>query len=230
MADVSEIIRLYETTIKSINDKADAQTDRAYGGVIRAEKGRLQETITEGIIKLAWDNLKGKKERLKINSNKIRIPIQTSYVNNMENEKIKNCIKSSIENYNYKLSVDKHIFIDDKFVIGIECKAYTENAMLKRILVDFHLLKTLYPNISCYLFQLESQLGGDYSQLTRTIYGAYSTHSIMSYFPDVHLHIFTFLKGERNINLPIHKYFKPLEKRTVENAVSLVENELKKYL
>lgn len=71
--------------------------------------------------------------------------------------------------------------------------------MIKRILIDFHLLKTIFTNISCYLFQLESQLGGYYSELPETIYGSKSTHSIMSYFEDVDLNIITLLKGERNI-------------------------------
>lgn len=114
--------------------------------------------------------------------------------------------------------------------MGIECKAYTENAMLKRILVDFHLLKTLHPNISCYLFQLESQLGGDYSALPETLLGSKSTHSIMSYFESVNLNIVTLLKGERDINQPIHKNFKPLEEENLNKTIKLMENELKVYL
>jgi len=102
--------------------------------------------------------------------------------------------------------------------------------MIKRILVDFHLLKIIYPNISCYLFQLESQLGGDYSNLPETVYGSTSTHSIMSYFEDVDLNIFTFLKGERNIDNPIHKTFKPLEASIINKAVDFLRNDLKKYL
>ena len=39
--------------------------------------------------------------------------------------------------------------------------------MIKRILIDFHLLKTIFPNISCYLFQLESQLGGELFRVAR---------------------------------------------------------------
>ncbi|MDR1087314.1 MAG: hypothetical protein LBL16_03655 [Endomicrobium sp.] len=227
---ISEIIKMYNAIVRVVDDKAKEQTDRAYGGVVRMVKGKLQEAITEDIIKLAWANLKGKKERFEINSKKIKIPIQKTYVENLKDEKVKKYIKEHIEDYSYGLIVDKHIFIDDKFVMGIECKAYTENAMIKRILVDFHLLKTLYPNISCYLFQLESQLGGDYSDLPETAYGAQSTHSIMSYFEDVNLNIFTFLKGERNIDFPIHKHFKPLEKHIVKNAVALVQKDLKMYL
>ncbi|MDR1952100.1 MAG: restriction endonuclease [Elusimicrobiota bacterium] len=227
---VEEIIRTYETVVRVVDDKAKEQTDRAYGGVVRMVKGKLQETITEAIIRLAWTNLKGKQERLGINSNKIKIPIQKSYIENIKNEKVKKYIKEHIADYVYGLSVDKHIFIDGKFVMGIECKAYAENAMLKRILVDFHLLKSLYPHISCYLFQLESQLGGDYSELPKTVFGAHSTHAIMSYFNDVDLNIVTFLKGERDINNPIHKHFKPLTDSILKNAIALIKNDLQKYL
>ena len=122
------------------------------------------------------------------------------------------------------------MYIDKKFVIGIECKAYTENAMLKRILVDFHLLKTKYPNLSCYLFQLESQLGGDYSELNRKTFGSHPTHTLMSYFDDVELKIITFLKGERKINRPIHKFFKPLEKKQIVYAIKLLAGDLSRFL
>jgi hypothetical protein len=52
----------------------------------------------------------------------------------------------------------------------------------------------------------------------------------MSYFEDVDLHIFTFLKGERDIEKPIHKNFKALNPTIVEKAVKLLENYLKGYL
>jgi len=56
-------------------------------------------------------------------------------------------------------------------IMGIECKAYTENAMLKRILVDFTLLKSIVPKANCVLLQLESQLTGDYSKpMNKIIY------------------------------------------------------------
>jgi Fe-S cluster biosynthesis and repair protein YggX len=229
ISSIDEIIHDYETVVKVVDTDASEQTDRAYGGVVRTVKGKLQEHITEKIIRLAWKNLGGKSSQLLIDKKKIHIPIQETYVNHLSNKEVREYISKNIKNYFYGLSVDKHIFIDGKFVMGIECKAYTENAMIKRILIDFHLLKTLYPNISCFLFQLESQLGGDYSKLPGTVFGSTSTHSIMSYFEDVDLNIFTFLKGERNIENPIHKNFKPLEHNIVEKAVKLIENHLKEF-
>ena len=51
----------------------------------------------------------------------------------------------------------------------------------------------------------------------------------MSYFPEVDLNIFTFLKGERKIDKPIHKYFKELKIEQFEKAVDLLENYLKNF-
>ena len=101
--------------------------------------------------------------------------------------------------------------------------------MLKRILVDFTLLKTIYPKLNCCLFQLESQLTGDYSEISKSIiYGSHSTHTLLSYF-DIDLNIFTLLEGERKVNEPIHKkdFFKPLEKvnliKTIENFIEILK-------
>lgn len=230
MDAIDEIIRDYEGVVKVVDKNAQTQNDRAYGGMVRELKGKLQEHITEEIIKFTWQEIGGKSSRLEINSNKIRIPILQEYIDRIPDTEIRNYINSNREKYYYGLSVDKHIFVDNKFIAGIECKAYTENAMIKRILVDFHLLKTVYPHLDCFLFQLESQLGGDYSELPQKIFGSKSTHSIMSYFPDVDLKIFTFLQGERNVDEPIHKYFKPLERKVIEDAVEMLSIPLRTYL
>ncbi|GAA7582009.1 hypothetical protein MMM150_05050 [Helicobacter pylori] len=52
----------------------------------------------------------------------------------------------------------------------------------------------------------------------------------MSYFESVNLNIVTLLKGERDINQPIHKNFKPLEEESLKKTIKLMENELKAYL
>lgn len=226
---VKQIIQHYDAVIRVVDNDAQEQSDRAYGGMVRAVKGKLQEFITEEIVKIAWANLGGRASRLCINKNKIKLPIKQDYLDRLDNSKVKEYIHEHLADYYYGLSVDKHIFIDDEFVMGIECKAYAENAMLKRILVDFHLLKTLHPKISCHLFQLESMLGGDYSELPETVYGSKSTHSIMSYFNDVDLHITTLLKGERDIENPIHKNFKPLKKEVVEKTIALIAHHLRPY-
>jgi hypothetical protein len=212
--------------------KSIEEDGRAYGGFIRMAKGKLQENITESLINIAWvDELGYQASRLKINSNKINIPIRKNYIKNISSAKVRNYIESKISEYKYGLSVDKHVFIDNKFILGIECKAYTENAMLKRILVDFMLLKTKYPNLGTYLFQLESMLGGDYEQAKSEPIGSIQSHSIMSYFENIDLKILTLLKGKRKVNQPINKpeHFKPLELEALKEGVNLMVKALKNH-
>lgn len=205
--------------------KAIEEEGRAYGGYVRVAKGQVQEYITEKLITIAWVDALGKdSSRIEINANKIRIPICNSYIERIKDRALKRHIVSNLTRYYYGLSVDKHVFIDKKFVLGIECKAYTENAMIKRILVDFWLLKTKYPELKCYLFQLESQLGGDYSVASASRVGSFPTHSIMSYFDKVDLNIVTLLEGDRKVNRPINKpdYFKELKLEHLEFAVEKI--------
>ncbi|MGC8651584.1 MAG: restriction endonuclease, partial [Minisyncoccia bacterium] len=98
---------------------------------------------------------------------------------------------------------DVHVHVDGKFKIAMECKAYTK-CILKRILVDFTLFKQVCPGLVFVLFQLESQLGGDYSTANHVKYGSPSTHTLLSYF-DIDLNIITLLEGERKVYKPINK-------------------------
>jgi hypothetical protein len=226
---IEQLIDEYNIVIK-VMDKNAQNSQRAYGGVIRATKGKLQEYIAEELVKIAWNELGGDIKRLKIDSKKHKIPINRDYVDTITDKEIREHILENIDSYYYGLSVDKQVYIDNKFILGIECKSYTENAMLKRILLDFHLLKRHFPNISTYLFQLESQLGGDYSQLKEKTFGSASTHTLLSYFGDVDLKIVTFIKGERLVDKPIHKYFKPIEKKQLYFALNLLKDDLKSVL
>lgn len=230
---INEIIDKYTACVRKVDSDAksvSANDGGSYGGHIRKVKGNLQEHITECLVKIAWLGLDQPLERLTLDKRKVDIPIKNEYVNGIKSQQVKQHIKSKIENYVYKLSVDKHVYVDGNFVMAIECKSYTENAMIKRILVDFDLLLSQYPNISCYLFQLENQLGGDYSNLNKISYGSYPTHTIQSYF-NVSLNIITLLEGERNINKPIHKneHFKPLYRKPLKDAVEILREDLKKH-
>jgi hypothetical protein len=201
---LNDLIETYHRTTKVMEHgaaKAVKEDGRAYGGFIRATKGKLQEYISNDLIHIAWNvELAKDPKRLSVNSNKIRIPIKLEYVETIRDKAIKDYILSNIQRYYYGLSVDKHIFIDGKMILGIECKAYTENAMIKRILVDFHLLKTKVPNLLCYLFQLESQLGGDYSNEVKNSKGNAPVTTLMSHFPNVDLGIVTLFPPAKRID------------------------------
>lgn len=228
-----DIIETYNRVMQVMeSDSKQAEDEgRAYGGFIRATKGKLQEYITQRLISIAWKHeLRQDEARLDINSSKIPIPLRPEYLSRVPLY-LRRHIETHIDDYFYKLSVDKQVFIDGQFVLGIECKAYTENAMLKRIMVDFMLLKTKFPDLKCYLFQLESMLGGDYHELKTKTLGATATHSIMSYFDTVDLNILTLIRGERNVDRPINKpeYFKPLEAESLKQGILWLSDALLCY-
>jgi len=227
---IQEIISGYEHLVKGIDRKAKIIEGRAYGGIIRANKGKFVESITKQIILIAWELLKGNSNRIEFKNKKIKIPIKRDYIDKIKAPAIRKYLLENIKKCYYLQKTDLHLYIDDKFVMAIECKAYTENAMMKRILVDFTLLKIVNPNLDCVLFQLESQLGGDYSQLGKITLGSFPTHTLLSHF-NVNLLIITLLEGERKVDQPIHlpEYYKTLTKNSILNAINVIKEILKKY-
>jgi len=229
--DVRRLIDAYNLLVGGISHKAD-ESDRAYGGVIRAGKGALVESLAKNMISIVWREIGGKPNRFSLDKQTVKIPLNPAYIEKIKSPEIRKYIKDNIRAFYYIAKADIHVYIDKKFVMGIECKAYTENAMFKRILVDFTLLKQANKNLDCVLFQLESQLGGDYSELSKDItYGSGSTHTLMSYF-DVDLSIITLLDGERKVDKPIHKkeYAKELRESNLIKAMGFFEDRFKKYL
>lgn len=217
-----ELIRWYNLRVGGIEDEAIHDEERAYGGVIRAGKGRLVEDMAPHILQLAWADCGGRPERLSFGDTKsYRVPVRQDYVDGLPDE-VRDYVNARLDRHFYGAQVDRHLFVDGAFALGVECKSYTENAMFKRVLVDFRLLKSLHPNLVCCLLQLESQLGGNYSNpLATPQTGSPSSHTLMSYFPEVELNIITLLEGERRINQPIHQanYFKELAPELLENAI-----------
>jgi hypothetical protein len=229
--DVRRLIDAYNLLVDGIDHKAD-ESDRAYGGVIRAGKGTLVESLAKNMVAIVWREIGGKPDRFSLDKQTVKIPINPAYVEKIKSPEVKKYIKDNIHDYYYVAKTDVHVYIDRKFVMGIECKAYTENAMFKRILVDFTLLKQANKDLECVLFQLESQLGGDYGKISKDItYGSGSTHTLMSYF-DVDLAIVTLLEGERKVDKPIHKkeFAKKLSEEGLFKAMTFFEDRLKRYL
>lgn len=227
---IDEIISDYTNLVSGIDNEAKNDGDRAYGGIIRAEKGKLVEEMTTRLVQIAWINvLKQNKERLQINKRKAPISITEKYIERQEPQ-LKAYLLSHKTKQRYKFGTDVQVFIDGKLVLPIECKAYTENAMLKRILFDAVLAKEAYGVSRYYLVQLESQLGGDYCELTEPTYGSPASHALMSHV-DVDLTIITLLKGERDINRPIHKkeFFKELTPTVLENTIEKFATALEPY-
>lgn len=227
------IISEYNKLVKNIDKDAATESERAYGGIIRAGKGGFVENMTKELVRIAWENdLKQDSSRMDINKKKIPIPVKDGYIARISDPKVKKYVQDNRgnQNFSYKFGTDVQVFIDDRMALPIECKAYSENAMLKRILFDAQLMKEAAGTDTYYLVQLESQLGGDYSELNDVTYGSPATHALLSCV-DVDLKIITLLKGERKVDRPIHKpeFFKELEMKELSKTVDLFANALKKY-
>ena len=232
---ITDLLTLYEKTILSQHNakEAAALEGRKEGGLLRSSKGKLVEKIAQGAIKIAWSQAGGDLNRLSFDDVKtFKIPLQPGYIEKLHPE-VRDFINERIKEYKYNAKVDVKAFVDRKFVIAVECKSYTENAMLKRILIDFRMIRSLYPNVTCCLFQLESQLGGSYSfPGIDPQHGSSSSHTLMSFFPEVNLNIVTLLKGERKVNQPIHepKYYKKLDPLHLGRAIDRLQQFLKPHI
>jgi len=220
--DIQSLINAYEFLVKGIDTKAKESEDRAYGGIIRAGKGLLVESLAKSLVETDWKELGRSPAKLSLEKETVKIPIKEEYLERVKSPEVKKFIKAHIKDFYYPLRTDVHVHVDGKFKIAMECKAYTENAMLKRILVDFTLFKQVFPDLAFVLFQLESQLGGDYSTANHIEYGSPSTHTLLSYF-DIDLNIITLLEGERKVDKPIHKpeYYKSLRAESLLTALEV---------
>ena len=228
LSNIGAIIKEYNRVMKELAHEENQ-------GQVRLKKGKLVEQMAESLVRIAWKELGGRMDRLVVDKEKQKIPLEEDYI---EKQKDRGAVyKDMLKNtsaYKYKLSVDKHVRVDGKLVLAIECKSYSENAMLKRICLDFTWLQEIFSeDFECVLFQLESQLGGDYGELKvpEETLGSKPSHSIMSKFP-IDLTIITMLKGNRKVKEPIHKpeFSKPLPRSSLENALKIFKEKLIPHL
>jgi hypothetical protein len=215
--DYESIIGLYTQGIYLMYD------NKRQGGKDRSSKGALTENLLEAIVSLAWHEVGGEAHRFNIAKRRLNVPIDTDYVRNLTPESTRNYVEQNMEGYFYKVELDKGVEIDNQLVLAVECKAYTENAMLKRVLKDFELASIANPKLLFCLFQLENALGGDYGDPNKSEYlGSESTHTLMSHSPTVSLEIITLLDSNHHPTGLLHKpeHFKELPVENVTTCVS----------
>ena len=224
--DYKSIVDLYVEGIHEMYGKTPGQ--------IRALKGALVETTLDAITCLAWKEIRGELHRFNIKKQTKTILIDEDYVKNLQDEYIRNHIQLNKGKYIYKVELDRAIEIDNKLIVGIECKSYIENAMLKRTLKDFELIvKLLYPQLIFCVFQFENSLGGDYGVVSKQVQlGSESTHTLLSYSPTVYLEIITLLDGDRKSKREIHKqeFLKELPIKNVEICVGKFRDILEPFV
>ena len=220
---LDECVEEYNGVVENIDATAKSQDKRPYSGVVMAAKGTMTETIAQKLLQAAWAGMGNNPEELQFKKTKYDIPIRRKYVNKIADKNLREEILADIGAYKIRHSADIHAHIGGKFVLSVECKTYTENAMLKRVLFDAYLLQQKFPKLHFALVQLENQLGGDYGNpgAART-HGSRQSHTLMSYMDTIDLHIVTLLEGDRKVKEPIHKpeFYKPLKRKNLEKAAA----------
>lgn len=230
--DYESIIELYTKGIRSMHKLREIHGDKD-GGPIRGAKGAFVEKIVEAIVHLAWHEVYGEPNRLNIGKRMEKIYIDADYVKSLKDESTEKYIEENINGYFYPIELDRAVEIDNCLVLGIECKAYTDNTMFRRALKDFELVLELHPELLFSIFQLENALGGDYGEPRKlNPLGSKRTHTLMSYSPSVSLEIITLLDGNHRHDRLIHDpaHFKNLPVKNVEICVSKFRTMLKPYV
>ena len=111
--EVLSLINAYEFLVKGIDTKAkDNLDDRAYGGVVRAGKGLLVESMAKSLVEIAWKELGGDPQRLSLEKQTVRIPIKPEYVEKIKSPEVKEYIKKNIGDFYYTLKTDVHVYIE----------------------------------------------------------------------------------------------------------------------
>jgi len=87
------IIKAYETLVKGIDKVAHDSLDRAYGGIVRAGKGKLVESIGKELVKIAWVELGEDMKRLSFVNKTIKIPLKKDYLNRIKDSEVRNYIE-----------------------------------------------------------------------------------------------------------------------------------------
>lgn len=230
MSENIDLTPYIESIIKDYNDAIYSMSN-AKPGEIRGKKGKLVEAMVVKMVNIAWTIVLAQEgDRLKQDKEKksLKIVNRDEYVARLTSEKMRKKIEDNFSDIVYKFGTDNHVKIDEKIVLAIECKSYTESAMLKRIIFDSILMTEVAENAKYILFQLESALSGDFHDFSDEQFGSAQYHVLMSR-NKFNIDVITMLEGKRDEKHPIHKYPKKLTPERVKYAINVFANYLKEY-
>mgnify|MGYP001432188146 CR=1 FL=1 len=217
--ELNQIILNAEKKVDIIKKK----TSRASGGIKRMAKGDLVEEIYSRIIKFC---LNEKKSNLKLINkmgnlpkNVKKVPILKVSQNYINLKNLKFTKKELATGYEDKF--DGFILDNQDIKLVLEYKAYSENTMLKRCLVDASIAQIFDKNINYCLCLLQSHL----YQNERLI--GYNAHSLMDFFYQkfrVNVDILILVKEPRVVNEDIIKKKYQINYELLKNAVNYFLN------
>ena len=220
--ELNKIIQNAEAKVDTIKKK----TSRASGGIKRMAKGDLVEEIYSRIIKFC---LNEKKSKLKLINKMGNLPKNVKKIPVLKVSKdyanLKNLKFTKKElTTGYEDKFDGFILNNQDIKIVLEYKAYSENTMLKRCLVDASIAQIFDKNIKYCLCLLQSHL----YQNERLV--GYNAHSLMDFFYQkfkVNVDILILVKEPRVVNEDIIKKKYQINYELLKNAVNYFLNNFK---
>jgi len=90
--EIQSLINNYECLVKSIDTKAKKSEKRAYGGIIRASKGMLVESLAKSLVEIAWKELGKNPARLSLEKETVKISIKKEYLERVKSPEVKKFI------------------------------------------------------------------------------------------------------------------------------------------
>lgn len=198
-----ELNKIIQSADQNVN-KIKQETLRTSGGIKRMAKGNLVEEIYSKVIEFC---LNEKKSKLKLINKMGNLPKNTKKIPVLKVSKdytnLKNLKFTENEmSKGYEDKFDGFIIENNKIKVVLEYKAYSENTMLKRCLVDATIAQTFDRNIKYCLCLLQSQL----TQNDKLI--GYNAHSLMNFFYEkynINVDILILVKEPRKVNEDIIK-------------------------
>lgn len=91
--EINKLVESYNLLVKGIEQQANDDLERSYGGIIRASKDLMVENITREIIKIAWKELEKNETDLSFHKNTIKIPLNKDYLKKIKSNEVLNYIK-----------------------------------------------------------------------------------------------------------------------------------------
>jgi hypothetical protein len=87
---------------------------------------------------------------------------------------IKDYIDVSCGSCSKKHQVDRHVYVDSKLCLVVECKSYLDSCYYTRTCCDFSIFKQHDEKIKCYILSLEDSLNPD----TKKFYDEFFKYSV----------------------------------------------------
>ena len=217
-------------TLIDIKEEYESRISDLFGlepGQIRGKKGTLVEDLAEDLLLISCSDLGISEDRISFDPVHVRVMLTSPEYLMRLPEEVGNYLLDNLDLCYHELVTDKNLSIDGRFILDVECKSYTENTMLKKIIQDCLFVRSVYPTVCFAILQLENSLGGDFG--ASDIYGSRAAHAIMSHF-DLNIHIITLMDGNRHSHKPIEVYPKPLKMDRLEKSLDIFKDLISKSL